>query len=239
MNARYCVMCGADISDRRAHTKTCSGACRMALHRHGEPSWVEKTARAAGLPERDFWRTPPVLFLALDREFRFTLDVCSSGKADALCPEFLTFEDDSLTTEWPIVTHPTTGRAAAYCNPPYSRAGGQGRGLLAWVEACLRAREWMDVCLVTPSTFATEWARLVRQEADEVRHPDQRIAFEPPPGLEATTPRHESMVSIFRCGGRGPAVEEAWTLPDLGDLEDARALRPQTREPRALVGAEL
>lgn len=209
---RRCIMCPAELEGRRAHSQTCSARCRKALSRRGPPTWVEQRARWYGLSEGDFWRTNPAMFSALDREFCFGLDAAATAD-DALCNRFLTPDDDALTTQWPIVE--TGLEPAAFVNPPYSSKGGRGRGLRAWVDACARERARQHVVLVVPSTFATAWARRLRELADEVRHPEVRIPYVAPPGLEESSARHETMVGIFRRGSRGPAIDVTWPVPAL------------------------
>lgn len=64
------------------------------------------------------WGTPQDFFDELNKEFKFTLDPCST-KENAKCKRFFTKEDDGLSKEW-------TGRV--FMNPPY------GRGIGAWIK---------------------------------------------------------------------------------------------------------
>jgi phage N-6-adenine-methyltransferase len=57
------------------------------------------------------WETPDDLFSSLDREFRFTIDVCATAE-NRKVEAFYSKEDDALTQPW-------NGRA--WCNPPYKR----------------------------------------------------------------------------------------------------------------------
>lgn len=47
----------------------------------------------------DEWDTPEALFQALDDEFHFNLDPCSSD-ANAKCEAHYTAEDDGLQQDW-------------------------------------------------------------------------------------------------------------------------------------------
>ncbi|MBG0642111.1 phage N-6-adenine-methyltransferase [Enterobacter kobei] len=69
--------------------------------------------------EKDCWQTPLWVFDALDMEFGFWLDAASSER-NALCANFLTERDDSLSREW-------NSYGAIWCNPPYS-------DISPWVE---------------------------------------------------------------------------------------------------------
>lgn len=199
-------MCSAALPpSRRRSRKYCSARCRVAAARKRQRPWADRKADEYDLATGDLWRTPGWLFRALDDEFHFTLDAASSGPADALCEEWLTPREDALTCRWPVYTH-LLGPGAAYCNPPYSRKGG---GMLAWVEACLRARERQTVVLVGPLRAGARWRRVIRDQADEVRIVE-RVAFVPPPGLKASTPNNDTIIAIFRRGGSGPAVPVFW-----------------------------
>ena len=67
------------------------------------------------------WETPQELFRALDAEFHFTLDPCSTDE-NAKCAKHYTKKQDGLAQDW-------TGETV-WCNPPY------GRGVDAWVRKC-------------------------------------------------------------------------------------------------------
>lgn len=47
----------------------------------------------------DDWATPQALFDALDRTFRFTLDVCASEE-NHKCAKYFTKEQDGLKQDW-------------------------------------------------------------------------------------------------------------------------------------------
>ena len=67
------------------------------------------------------WETPQDFFDALDAEFHFTLDPCSTD-ANAKCKKHYTMAEDGLTQDW-------TGERV-YCNPPY------GREMPKWIRKC-------------------------------------------------------------------------------------------------------
>lgn len=66
--------------------------------------------------KKDDWETPSALFTALDREFRFTLDVAANAM-NAKCQRWLgpgsSIAEDALARTW-------TGERC-WLNPPYSR----------------------------------------------------------------------------------------------------------------------
>ena len=67
------------------------------------------------------WATPQEFFDALDAEFHFTLDPCSTDE-NAKCAKHYTREQDGLAQDW-------TGETV-FCNPPY------GREMPKWIKKC-------------------------------------------------------------------------------------------------------
>lgn len=92
--------------------------------------------------ESDMWSTPQDLFDALDREFRFALDVCATVD-NAKCPDFFTIENDGLSQFW---------TDTFWMNPPY------GRSISRWVSKAKRSAEEgsTGVCLL-PARTDTRW----------------------------------------------------------------------------------
>lgn len=72
---------------------------------------------------RDDWETPQDFFDKLNAQYHFTLDPCSSN-TNAKCPKHYTEQDNGLEQDW--------GGEVVFCNPPYSRKGGQD----LWVKKC-------------------------------------------------------------------------------------------------------
>lgn len=69
----------------------------------------------------DEWATPQELFDALDAEFHFTLDPCSTDQ-NAKCAKHYTKAQNGLAQDW-------TGETV-WCNPPYGRDVGK------WIRKC-------------------------------------------------------------------------------------------------------
>jgi phage N-6-adenine-methyltransferase len=90
----------------------------------------------------DKWATPPDLFCALDRIFRFELDVCASPD-NAKCARYFTEADDGLKQEW---------AGTCWMNPPY------GRTIAKWMRKAWKSSEQgaTVVCLV-PARPDTRW----------------------------------------------------------------------------------
>ena len=140
--------------------------------------------------KRSDWRTPPELYDALHREFGFQLDVAADDDS-ALCEEYLTKEEDGLTSDWSNVV------GACFMNPPYSRGDSKAtppipaEPIEPWIEkAWNESEKGATVVGVLPFSPQTEWYRgyvwglggLRHQEwvghaAMEVRQIPHRVSF--------------------------------------------------------------
>ena len=91
------------------------------------------------------WATPEDRFAEWDREFGFTLDVCSDH-LNAKCDQYYTTHDDGLTQPWV---------GMAWCNPPYGRTVGQwsAKGIAEAHEN----RKCRGVVFLLPARTDTRW----------------------------------------------------------------------------------
>ena len=88
------------------------------------------------------WPTPDSLFEKLDREFRFTLDVCALPE-NAKCSRFFTPDDDGLLQPW---------QGVVWCNPPY------GNRINDWCEKAFReSHNGATVVILLPARTDTRW----------------------------------------------------------------------------------
>lgn len=128
--------------------------------------------------ESDEWYTPPDFFLALDKEFGFTLDPCSTHE-NARCKRHYTLLDNGLLKDW--------GTETVFCNPPYSRIGN-------WVAKCYSAAQHgATVVMLIPSRTDTEyWHRYCMK--GEIRFIKGRLRFG---GAKHNAP-FPSAVVVFR-----------------------------------------
>lgn len=144
--------------------------------------WRAATSR----PGTTVWETPPALFLPLDREFSFTLDVAASA-SNAKCDRFLDHAGDALSHSW--------AGERVFCNPPY------GRGLEAWLQKALE--ESRDhgalVVMVLPARTGNAWFHRYVLHHAEVRFIQGRLNFTLGGAGRANAP-FDSMVVIFRPG---------------------------------------
>lgn len=134
------------------------------------------------------WATPRTLYEMLDREFHFTLDVCTSEEK-AKCVEF--FSSNALTRPWVPLEEGTV-----WCNPPY------GRGLGDWVEKAYREsvgnHGTVTVVMLLPARTDTQWFHAYVLPHTEIRFIRGRVEFDGPhTGKRGRCP-FLSMIVIFK-----------------------------------------
>ncbi|HAB24645.1 MAG TPA: phage N-6-adenine-methyltransferase [Pantoea sp.] len=116
---------------------------------------------------RDLWQTPPEIFAALNRDFRFVADVAASAQ-NHLLPTYFTEQNDALAQEW-------AGRLPigfAWCNPPYS-------DITPWVQkAAEECRKGIGTVMLVPADTSVGWFSMARNSCTEVRFIiDGRLSF--------------------------------------------------------------
>jgi phage N-6-adenine-methyltransferase len=160
-------------------------AAGAATHSQG---WRVSTSISA----RENWGTPPAIYLPLDREFQFTLDVAADGN-NAQHIRFLTKDTDALTVSW--------AGECVFCNPPY------GRQITRWLRKAILERDENQVTSVflVPARTSNAWFHdLVLPHAAEVRFIRGRLSFtidRQPVRRKGGAP-FASMVLVFRPGVR-------------------------------------
>lgn len=126
------------------------------------------------------WATPNEVYLALHREFNFTLDPCSTHE-NAKCAQHLTINEDGLSRTW--------GSNTVFMNPPY------GREIYLWMkkahESSLNGAT--VVCLVPARTDTKWWHEFAMK--GEIRFLKGRLKF----GGGKTNAPFPSAVVIFRA----------------------------------------
>lgn len=109
------------------------------------------------------WATPQSFFDALNREFSFTLDPCSTHE-NAKCEKHYTKEDDGLTKSWE--------GESVFCNPPY------GRELPKWVKKCYEeSQKGALVVMLIPARTDTRWFHDYIYGKAEIRFIKGRLRF--------------------------------------------------------------
>lgn len=135
--------------------------------------------RIAYSHNKNDWRTPKDLFEKLDREFRFTVDLCAS-KENALCKKFYTEESDGLKAD-------LTGENV-FCNPPYER-----KLQYAFIRKCAESKSNVCVMLIPDRTDTKMFHEYIYGKA-EIRFIKGRLKFS---NAEHNAP-FPSMIVIFK-----------------------------------------
>lgn len=111
----------------------------------------------------DEWATPKKIYDALNSEFEFSLDPCST-KDNHKCPTYFTKEQDGLLQNW--------GGYRVYCNPPY------GRQIYKWVEKAYNEnKKGVFVVLLLPARTDTKWFHEFIYNKHEIRFIKGRLKF--------------------------------------------------------------
>ena len=119
----------------------------------------------------DNWRTPRVIYEALDQEFHFDFDPCPSD------PSF-----DGLKVDW---------GQSNFVNPPYSQT-------TKWCEkALIESHKGKIVVMILRLDASTRWFRDIVLPNAEVRLFFDRIWFVNPSTGKASRSDHASILAIF------------------------------------------
>lgn len=127
----------------------------------------------------DQWATPQDFFDALDAEFNFTLDPCSTHE-NAKCAKHYTVAENGLSQSWEGET--------VFCNPPY------GRELPKWVRKCHDEAHHATVVMLVPARTDTRWFHNYIYGKAEVRFIKGRLKF----GGHKNAAPFPSMLVIYR-----------------------------------------
>lgn len=130
------------------------------------------------------WETPQAFFDALNDEFHFTLDPCSTDD-NAKCEKHYTRKDDGLSKDW-------TGETV-FCNPPY------GKEMPLWIAKCAEHGRTggVAVMLIPARTDTKAFHKYIYHKA-EIRFVQGRLKFG---GAKNSAP-FPSMVCVFRPTNR-------------------------------------
>jgi len=93
------------------------------------------------------WETPDDIFIPLNKEFRFTLDVSATIK-NTKCSSFFTIEQNGLLQKW---------KGVCWMNPPYNETGKwvkkafeesfRGITVVCFIQARTNTNWWHDYCM--------------------------------------------------------------------------------------------
>lgn len=111
------------------------------------------------------WATPQAFFDALNAEFHFNLDPCSTHE-NAKCEKHYTLKDNGLAQNW--------GGQRVFCNPPY------GKAIATWVRKCYeesRKPNTLVVMLIPARTDTSYFHDYIYHKAREIRFIRGRLHF--------------------------------------------------------------
>jgi site-specific DNA-methyltransferase (adenine-specific) len=110
----------------------------------------------------DDWATPQWLFNELDKEFKFTLDVCAS-RENSKCPLYFDKQSNGLIREW---------IGCCWMNPPYGREIGK------WVrKAYEESQKACTVVCLLPARTDTKWFHEFIYNKAQIRFLKGRLKF--------------------------------------------------------------
>lgn len=138
---------------------------------------------------KDDWETPQKFFDELNEEFNFTLDPCCTHE-NAKCQKHYTIDENGLEQDW--------GGETVFCNPPYSKKGGQDK----WVRKCYEESKkpgTMVVALLPVRTDTQRFHDYILGKA-EIRFVRGRLYFEVG-GVGVGRAPFPNMVCIWRNEG--------------------------------------
>ena len=124
----------------------------------------------------ELWETPQKFFDELDKEFRFTIDVCAISE-NAKCERYYTPEQDGLKQVW---------EGVCWMNPPYGRQVGK------WVKKA--AESSCTVVGLLPTRTDTRWFHDYIYGKSEIRFVRGRLKF----GGGVNSAPFPSMVVIWK-----------------------------------------
>ena len=116
---------------------------------------------------KNSWGTDPVIFNAMDNEFRFNLDAAANHKNHKV-PNYLTKDDDALSVDWyqNLINHQSLVNIESlnvWVNPPY------GKGFIKKFmnKAIEQKRKGVTTVMLVPATLDAQW--LPVNEISEIR----------------------------------------------------------------------
>ena len=143
---------------------------------------------------RDRWQTPLQLYSLLESIYTFDVDA-AADETNTKCEKW--FGPNSPLLEDALHCEPgewLLHGSSFFLNPPLSKEGGP---LKAWItQAYAASLHGALVCCVLPATPATEWYQIFAPLGSRYLL-RSRVAFEPPPGVKPSGPRHDTFILTF------------------------------------------
>lgn len=160
---------------------------------------------------RDCWATPQWFVDMVGKPFGgFTVDACASAY-NAKCKRYWTKEDNGLYQSW--------SGEKVWCNPPYS-------DIEPWVEKGIDALYLSDPALSVfclPNRTASSWFKSALCRAHSIAFiKSPRLQFEPPPGVKATSARHDTLLLFFGNDNEQLGAPRIYTMTAEGQVLSGR-----------------
>lgn len=149
------------------------------------------------------WGTPRDLWVALDREFHFTVDLAAADY-NAKCKRFYSAADS-------LFDHLTEIKnQVCWLNPVY------GRAIRCFIEAAIELHHRNNtVVILPPARTDTAWWSLLHKHADEVRLIRGRLRFEKPDGTTTDPAPFPSALIVLRPRPVGGHVGAGYKVVEL------------------------
>jgi len=129
------------------------------------------------------WRTPFPIFMALHREFNFTVDAAASPE-NALLKRFWTEDDDALKQDW--------AGERVFCNPPWGQ-------IPKFLAKGLIHQHTAFMCFLLPASTDTAWYHDLAKHYWKENFRG-RVQYVPPPGVKKSQPPAGSMLCLLGPG---------------------------------------
>ena len=147
---------------------------------------------------KNSWGTDPVIFNALDKEFRFNLDA-AANKENHKVDNYLTKDDDALNTDWYLnitecknINYVDT--LSVWINPPY------GKGFIKkFMDKCIEEKgKGITSVLLVPATLDAQWLPIDQISEIRVVTGGRLSFYHPITGKKVNGNTKGSMFVIFR-----------------------------------------
>lgn len=143
---------------------------------------------------RDCWATPMRTYSHICEHWGVypTIDVAANAK-NSKCSSFISEYDNALTMDWIALSDSRLWSPVFWMNPPYSKPS-----LQQFIDKAIKeALEGAVVLFLLPARTDRAW---YHEKIKQFQHEfvKGRISFEPPPGIEPSTPRYSSMHGVIR-----------------------------------------
>ena len=140
---------------------------------------------------KNAWRSDPVVYNAMNKEFNFFLDAAAS-KENALCPQYLTKKHNAPEVDWSTLL--IDKRRSVWINPPY------GRGCIKkFMEQAIKMKyQGLTIVMLVPATLDTQWLPIKFISEIRIVTGGRLSFYHPVTGKKVNGNTKGSMFVIFR-----------------------------------------